>query len=128
MSLGAHPDGALTHFRAFSDVARAMSLRLFDPDGGARATLPMERVGSEGFFTLSLPNAGEGTLYKFVLGLDGQHEDAPFAHGAAEPDVTGAVIREEVLVGLDPTLHEVRDNYRPELRHGQRDSVVSGRS
>jgi len=66
VQLGACVLGGETRFSVWTD-APACALVLYDDDGNERTRRPLEPQG-EGVFALTLPDAGHGTLYKFVVG------------------------------------------------------------
>ena len=73
--LGATVTGVTTRFAAFTS-AESCAVRLYSENGDERATFPLEAKG-DGLFERSLPDAGHGTLYKFVL--DGKAWPDPYA-------------------------------------------------
>ncbi len=74
-SLGARVLGSKTRFAVWT-AARACEVRLYERNGKERASFPLEPRGN-GRFEISLPDAGHGTLYKFIL--DGQAYPDPYA-------------------------------------------------
>jgi maltooligosyltrehalose trehalohydrolase len=64
--LGAYSLGEQTRFAVWTD-APACALVLYDGAGNERTRLPLEPQG-QGVFSLTLSDAGHGTLYKFVVG------------------------------------------------------------
>ena len=73
---GAFPDAAGTTFRAWSTVARDVAVRLFDEDGRALRTEPLEPRGDH-LFERYLEGVKPGALYKLVL--DGEDTPDPYA-------------------------------------------------
>ena len=73
--LGATVVGLSKRFAVWTS-ARQCAVRLYQENGDERATFPLEPKGN-GLFELSLPEAGHGTLYKFVL--DGNATPDPYA-------------------------------------------------
>ena len=64
--------------------------------------------------------AGVGCTNVVALHRCGDHEDTMLAHRAAEPDVAGIIVAEEVGVGLDgPWIHEV--GYKDRAKAGDVD-------
>ncbi|MET0340515.1 MAG: malto-oligosyltrehalose trehalohydrolase [Polyangiales bacterium] len=75
LHLGATVVGVETRFSAFTS-AQSCAVRLYEENGDERATFPLEPKG-DGLFERTLPDAGHGTLYKFVL--DGKAWPDPYA-------------------------------------------------
>jgi maltooligosyltrehalose trehalohydrolase len=73
---GAHPDAAGTTFVARTTVARAVEVRIFDDQGRAIRTVPLEARG-DGWFERHLDGVTVGALYKLVL--DGDETPDPYA-------------------------------------------------
>lgn len=65
--LGARVEGGKVVFRAFVTGCEVCAVRLFDAEGGVRATHPMEALG-DGYFEARLDGVGPGALYKLVVG------------------------------------------------------------
>jgi maltooligosyltrehalose trehalohydrolase len=86
LNLGARVQATSTRFAAYVTTAERCAVRLFSNARDVLATYDMKRAGS-GVFSLSLPDAGHGTLYKFVL--DGREFPDPYArflpHGVHGP-------------------------------------------
>jgi maltooligosyltrehalose trehalohydrolase len=84
--LGARTHAGGTRFSVYASSARACAVRLFDDGLKPLSTRPMDALG-DGLFALDVPDAGHGTLYKFVL--DGQELPDPYArflpHGVHGP-------------------------------------------
>jgi maltooligosyltrehalose trehalohydrolase len=74
--LGARWCGTGTRFGTYTSGVRSCAVRIFDDDGAAIATHPMDAVGG-GHWESFIPEARPGTLYKFVL--DGRELPDPFA-------------------------------------------------
>lgn len=104
MKPGAHVDASGTTFAAWSTKAKAITVRVFEPDGKTvRREEPLESLGA-GRFEKHVDGVGEGTLYAFVL--DGEQTPDPFArslphgvHGAARVVARGTG---EALADLPP--------------------------
>lgn len=84
-NLGARVLGAQTRFTSWTS-ARECALALYDEHGNERSRLPMTD-GGDGHYSVEVPNAGHGTLYRFLL--NGETLPDPYArflpHGVHGP-------------------------------------------
>jgi maltooligosyltrehalose trehalohydrolase len=72
-SLGAWPDGPVTHFRVWAPLTRQVELVIERPDTPADSHV-MD-AGPAGFFTAALEDAPPGTRYRYRLDGRGPHPD-----------------------------------------------------
>ncbi|MEU9125465.1 1,4-alpha-glucan branching protein GlgB [Streptomyces sp. NPDC048506] len=92
--MGAHPGPNGTSFAVWAPGAHAVRV-VGDFNGWDGSTYSMRRHGSSGVWTLSVPEAGEGDLYKYeIRGVDGRWRQKadPFAFSAECPPGTASRI------------------------------------
>jgi maltooligosyltrehalose trehalohydrolase len=111
--LGARWVGGETRFGLYATGVESCAVRLFDAQGVARTTHPMQALGG-GYYEASVAEARPGTLYKFVLhgrelpdpyaralpfGVHGPARVAPAQYSPKNPPVTPS-LAEQVIYEL----------------------------
>jgi 1,4-alpha-glucan branching enzyme len=92
--LGAHVVEGGTSFAVWAPNARSVAV-IGDWNGWDPSSQPMEPMQSSGIWTLTIPNVGHGTRYKFaIVGPDGRAFDKadPFAARAEHAPATASIV------------------------------------